>query len=78
VVHECSSGFTPTLKAVQLARCTPLETFSRDHHVRYADVIAQPAYGSYQSTIVQQYLMSQGSPPRMKITPLFSAESLMS
>src|SRR5919198_4903836 len=31
----------PTLKAVQLARRATLETFFRDHHVRYADVIAQ-------------------------------------
>src|ERR671936_1310906 len=31
----------PTLKAVQLARRSTLETFFRDHHVRYADVIAQ-------------------------------------
>ena len=31
----------PTLKAVQLARRSPLETFFRAHHVRYADVIAQ-------------------------------------
>lgn len=31
----------PTLKAVQLARRSTLETFFRAHHVRYADVIAQ-------------------------------------
>ena len=31
----------PTLKAVQLARRSPLETCFRAHHVRYADVIAQ-------------------------------------
>jgi transposase len=31
----------PTLKAVQLARRSTLETFFREHHVRYADVIAQ-------------------------------------
>jgi transposase IS116/IS110/IS902 family protein len=31
----------PTLKAVQLARRAPLDTFFRDHHVRYAEVIAQ-------------------------------------
>jgi transposase len=31
----------PTLKAVQLARRTTLETFCRDHHVRYADGSAQ-------------------------------------
>jgi transposase len=31
----------PTLKAVPLARRSPLETFFRAHHVRYADVIAQ-------------------------------------
>jgi transposase len=31
----------PTLKAAQLARRSTLETFFRDHHVRYADVIAQ-------------------------------------
>ena len=31
----------PTLKAVQLARRSTLETFCRDHHVRSADVIAQ-------------------------------------
>jgi hypothetical protein len=31
----------PTLKAVQLAHRTTLETFFRAHHVRYADVIAQ-------------------------------------
>jgi transposase len=31
----------PTLKAVQLARRSTLETFFRDHHVRSADVIAQ-------------------------------------
>src|SRR5262252_4300742 len=31
----------PTLKAVQLARRATLETFFREHHVRYADVIAQ-------------------------------------
>src|SRR5262249_8273934 len=31
----------PTLKAVQLARRATLDTFFRDHHVRYADVIAQ-------------------------------------
>src|SRR5215510_3613842 len=31
----------PTLKAVQLARRTTLETFFRAHHVRYAEVIAQ-------------------------------------
>jgi transposase len=30
----------PTLKAVQLARRSTLERFFRDHHVRYADVIA--------------------------------------
>jgi len=31
----------PTLKAVQLARRSTLDTFFRAHHVRYADVIAQ-------------------------------------
>jgi transposase len=31
----------PTLKAVQLARRSTLETFFRDHHVRSAEVIAQ-------------------------------------
>src|SRR5207244_9626140 len=31
----------PTLKAVQLARRSTLETFFRAHHVRYADVITQ-------------------------------------
>src|SRR6266705_6389078 len=31
----------PTLKAVQLARRSTLESFFRDHHVRYADVITQ-------------------------------------
>jgi transposase len=31
----------PTLKAAQLARRSPLETFFREHHVRSADVIAQ-------------------------------------
>src|SRR5438093_806166 len=31
----------PTLKTVQLARRSTLETFFRAHHVRYADVIAQ-------------------------------------
>jgi transposase len=31
----------PTLKAVQLARRTTLETFFRDHHVRSPEVIAQ-------------------------------------
>src|SRR5919197_4016511 len=31
----------PTLKAVQRARRATLETFFRDHHVRYAEVIAQ-------------------------------------
>src|SRR5262245_17130251 len=31
----------PTLKAAQLARRATLETFFREHHVRYADVIAQ-------------------------------------
>src|SRR6266571_4152540 len=31
----------PTLKAAQLARRSPLETFFRDHHVRSADIIAQ-------------------------------------
>src|SRR5215831_5241121 len=31
----------PTLKAVQLARRATLETFFREHHVRYANVIAQ-------------------------------------
>src|SRR6266581_2936291 len=31
----------PTLKAVQLARRSTLYTFFREHHVRYADVIAQ-------------------------------------
>jgi transposase len=31
----------PTLKAVQLARRSTLETFFHAHHVRYADVIAQ-------------------------------------
>src|SRR5215831_1863901 len=31
----------PTLKAVQLARRATLETFFREHHVRYAEVIAQ-------------------------------------
>src|SRR5262247_2789935 len=31
----------PTLKAVQLARRSTLESFFRAHHVRYADVIAQ-------------------------------------
>lgn len=31
----------PTLKAAQLARRSTLETFFREHHVRYADVIAQ-------------------------------------
>jgi transposase len=31
----------PTLKAAQLARRSTLETFFRDHHVRYAAVIAQ-------------------------------------
>jgi transposase len=31
----------PTLKAVQLARRTTLESFFRAHHVRYADVIDQ-------------------------------------
>ena len=31
----------PTLKAVQLARRTTLETFFRDHHVRSAEVITQ-------------------------------------
>jgi transposase len=31
----------PTLEAVQLARWATLETFFREHHVRYADVIAQ-------------------------------------
>src|SRR5438876_7487798 len=31
----------PTLKAVQLARRSTLDTFFREHHVRYADVIAQ-------------------------------------
>src|SRR5262249_55516926 len=31
----------PTLKAVHLARRSTLETFFRDHHVRYTDVIAQ-------------------------------------
>jgi transposase len=31
----------PTLKAAQLARRSPLETFLREHHVRSADVIAQ-------------------------------------
>src|SRR5262247_4325592 len=31
----------PTLQAVQLARRATLETFFREHHVRYADVIAQ-------------------------------------
>jgi transposase len=31
----------PTLKAVQLARRSTLETFFREHHVRYADVITQ-------------------------------------
>src|SRR5215468_7146627 len=31
----------PTLKAVQLARRSTLETFFRAHHVRYAEVIAQ-------------------------------------
>src|SRR5438876_2676884 len=30
-----------TLKAAQLARRSPLETFFREHHVRYADGIAQ-------------------------------------
>ena len=30
----------PTLKAVQLARRSTLETFFRDHHVRSADVMA--------------------------------------
>jgi transposase len=29
----------PTLKAAQLARCSTLKTFFRDHHVRSADVI---------------------------------------
>jgi transposase len=31
----------PTLKAVQLARRSPLERFCRAHHVRYADVMNQ-------------------------------------
>jgi transposase len=31
----------PTLKAAQLARRSPLETFLREHHVRSADVLAQ-------------------------------------
>jgi transposase len=31
----------PTLKTAQLARRSTLETFFREHHVRYADVIAQ-------------------------------------
>jgi transposase len=31
----------PTLKAAQLARRSTLEAFFREHHVRYADVIAQ-------------------------------------
>src|SRR5262245_38212194 len=31
----------PTLKAAQLARRSPLETFFREHHVRSAEVIAQ-------------------------------------
>ncbi len=31
----------PTLKAAQLARRATLETFFREHHVRYAEVIAQ-------------------------------------
>jgi transposase len=31
----------PTLKAAQLARRSTLEAFFRDHHVRYAEVIAQ-------------------------------------
>jgi transposase len=31
----------PTLKAAQLARRSPLETFFREHHVRSANVIAQ-------------------------------------
>jgi transposase len=31
----------PTLKAAQLARRSTLETFFREHHVRYTDVIAQ-------------------------------------
>jgi transposase len=31
----------PTLKAAQLARRAPLATFCREHHVRYAAVIAQ-------------------------------------
>jgi transposase len=31
----------PTLKAAQLARRSTLERFFRDHHVRYADIIAQ-------------------------------------
>src|SRR5262244_4556820 len=31
----------PTLKAAQLARRSTLETFFREHHVRYAEVIAQ-------------------------------------
>src|SRR5713101_5747263 len=31
----------PTLKAVQLARRSPLETFFREHHVRSADVMPQ-------------------------------------
>src|SRR5262244_1284840 len=31
----------PTLKAVQLARRATLDTFFREHHVRYAEVIAQ-------------------------------------
>jgi len=31
----------PTLKAVQLARRATLDTFFREHHVRYGDVIAQ-------------------------------------
>src|SRR6266436_3240938 len=31
----------PTLKAAQLARRSPLETFFRDHHVRSADIIGK-------------------------------------
>src|SRR6266536_4965398 len=41
--HLCCDFLSrwPTLKAAQLARRSPLETFFRDHHVRVGDVLAK-------------------------------------